>query len=163
MVSLTGSLLPVFDRRSDALPMPLRVSGRILFIIGDESFSMLNYAAKVRESIRQHGFHVTYVGQDETPSFCYSTGIFETLGLPELFLSSLPPNLSHELICQYAERYRDSKPTLGRRVSAMKERFDHFLIPVDRDALREYTLASFEFYGDAPFECLQLVYPDPDL
>ena len=125
--------------------------------------AMLNYAARVRESISKHGFHVTYVGSDETPSFCYSTGIFETFEIPELFLSALPPNLSHGLISQYVERHRDSRPPLGRRVPAIQERFDYYLIPVELDAVREYALASFEFYGDDSFDCLQLAYPDPDL
>lgn len=57
-----------------------------------------NFAAGIRSKVRKYGFSSTYVLADETPGFCYSTGIQETHGIPEPFISALPPALSAELI-----------------------------------------------------------------
>ena len=95
--------------------------------------------------------------------FCYSTGITQTHSIPELFISSLPPNLSHELVTQYVERHAKTGPPLNERVEAIKERFDYFLIPVSKQRLEEYVLASQKFYGEKPFDYVQLIFPDPEL
>jgi hypothetical protein len=124
---------------------------------------MIEYAAIVRENVAKHGFHVTYVDCDETPSFCYSTGIYQTFSIPEIFISSLPPELSHELISQYIQRHSQNGPPLNQCITAIDERFDYYLIPVAGDRLKEYVLASFKFYGQKPFDYLQLIYPDTDL
>jgi hypothetical protein len=39
------------------------------------------------------------------PSFGYSTGIYENLKIPELFISGLPNGLTSELIEKYADKY----------------------------------------------------------
>ncbi len=122
-----------------------------------------DYARQVRENVARHGFHVTYVSSSDDPAFCYSTGIYKTHSIPELFLSALPPNLSHELITQYVDRHRNVSPQVGQRIKAEDERFDYYLIPVATDLLTDYALASFAFYGDERFEYLQLVYPDASL
>ena len=121
---------------------------------------MIDYAAQVRDNVTKHGFHTTWVGGEDSPSFCYSTGIYETFSIPEVFISSLPPNLCYELIDQYVERHTKSGPQPNQRVIAFDERFDYYLVPVSLDRLTEYVLASFKFYGQRPFKYLQLIYPD---
>lgn len=124
---------------------------------------MNDYAKQVRKNVETHGFHVTYVSSEDSPSFCYSTGIFQSFGIPELFVSALPPQLSHELITQYAKRHSAEGPPVDKRIAAIDERFDYYLINVDPDRLVEYALASFRFYGEDPFETLQLIYPDTEM
>ena len=124
---------------------------------------MTDYAAEVRQNIARHGFHVTYVACDDSPSFCYSTGIFETFAIPELFISSLPPNLSHELIGQYVQRHVDTGPVVNERIAANDERFDYFLISVPTELLKDYVLATNRYYDGRAFEYLQLIYPDASL
>ena len=91
---------------------------------------MNDYAKQVRDSINESGFHVTFVGSGDRPAFCYSTGVFETFSIPELFISSLPPGLSHELITQYVDRHANHQPPPERRISAIDERFDLSLIHI---------------------------------
>ncbi len=124
---------------------------------------MQDYAEKVRTNIASHGFHTTYVLESETPAFCYSTGIFQQHGIPELFISALPPNLSHELIKQYIARFQATGPEIGTRVSAQEERFDYYLINVSNERLSDYVLATIKYYGDSPYQYLQLVYPDTEM
>jgi hypothetical protein len=123
-----------------------------------------SYAAQVALNVKNHGFHSTYVGGGDTAPFCYSTGLYESDGLPELFLSALGPGLSGALIHSYRLRFRNSAPPVGVRITAEgDDRFDYYLINVDLPALREYVLASYRFYGTRPFKYLQLVYPDAEM
>jgi hypothetical protein len=123
----------------------------------------MDYAKRVRDSVARHGFHTTYVGAGEKPAFCYSTGIYQSHAIPEIIVSSLPPNLSHELISQYVDRFRATGPLINQRIPAKKERFDYYLVPVPLARIQDYVLATIKYYGRKPFEYLQLVYPDADL
>jgi len=119
------------------------------------------YHDQVDENIRKHGFHSTFVFADRSPSFCYSTGIYATFGIPEIFISSLPQNLSHGLIESYVDKYKsvDSIP-YGKRIDDLTERFPVYLIEVQTDKLTDYVLSSVRFYKDKDFKYVQLVYPD---
>jgi hypothetical protein len=121
------------------------------------------YADLVKRNVRAHGFHFTWVGADETPCFCYSTGVYETQGLPELIVSSLPPSLSGELMRSYVRRFRDSSPPIATRIAKHEsDRFDYYLIAANFDKIRDYVLASQKYYGGVEVPYLQLVYPDTD-
>ena len=123
---------------------------------------MMDYAKRVRDSVARNGFHTTYVGAGQTPRFCYSTGIYESHAIPEIIVSSLPPNLSHELISQYVDRFRATGPLINKRIPAEKERFDYYLVPVPLVRIQDYVLATIKYYGSDVFEFLQLVYPDTE-
>jgi hypothetical protein len=120
-----------------------------------------NYHDKVDENIRKHGYHSTFVFADSSPSFCYSTGIYKTFGIPEIFISSLPQNLSHGLIESYVNKFKnvDSIP-VDKRIDDLTDRFPIYLIDVATDKLTAYVLSSFRFYHDKDFKHVQLVYPD---
>lgn len=126
-------------------------------------WTTIEFAKKVRECVAQHGFHATYVGAGKNPAFCYSTGIYETYAIPEIIISSLPPNLSHEMISHYIERFRDRAPIIGKRITAEKERFDYYLVPVPLKRIQDYALATIKYYGGKSFEFLQLIYPDTQM
>jgi hypothetical protein len=124
---------------------------------------MFDYAKRVRDSVARKGFHTTSVGAGDEPEFSYSTGIYESYAIPEIIISALPPNLSHELISQYVDRFRAAGPIIGERIFAEKERFDYYLVPVPLVRVQDYVLATIKYYGSAPFEILQLIYPDTEL
>ena len=124
---------------------------------------MMDYAKRVRDSVARNGFHTTSVGAGDEPGFSYSTGIYESYGIPEIIISALPPNLSHELISQYVDRFQATGPIIGKRITAKKERFDYYLVGVPLVRIQDYVLATIKYYGKAPFEYLQLIYPDTEL
>ena len=126
-------------------------------------FTMIDYAKRVRDSVARNGFHTTSVGAGEKPAFSYSTGIYESYAIPEIIISALPPNLSQELISQYVDRFRATGPIIGERITAAKERFDYYLVPVPFVRVQDYVLATIKYYGSDPFELLQLIYPDTEL
>ncbi|MCR9253630.1 MAG: DUF4262 domain-containing protein [bacterium] len=119
------------------------------------------YLAMIDDNIAKYGFHVTYVMEqkDFTP-FGYSTGLFKSFGIPEVFISGLPNGLTNTLICNYAERFENQKiPTLVF-IEDLIDRFPVYLTKVSPLDLREEILASFRLYEDEEFECLQIIFPD---
>lgn len=121
------------------------------------------YHDKVDDNIKKYGYHVTFVFADSTPSFCYSTGIYKTFGIPEIFISSLPQNLSHGLVESYVNKFKntDSIP-VDKRIDDLTDRFPIYLIDVSTDKLTGYVLSSFRFYKNEDFKYVQLVYPDTE-
>jgi hypothetical protein len=119
------------------------------------------YFKRVYDNIKNIGYHTTAVMEEEnfTP-FAYSTGIFENFKIPELFISGLGPNLSGELIENYAEKFKFGKVPLNEVVDDLSEKFPVYLIKVDNKDLIEYTLTSIKFYENRNYEYLQLVFPD---
>ncbi|KQZ12821.1 hypothetical protein ASD44_01125 [Mesorhizobium sp. Root554] len=113
--------------------------------------------------IERHGWHVMFVlGNDEGPGFAYSSGIYKLTGKPEVIVFSLPRQVAHFVINDYAERAK-----AGQTLEAGGF-YDEFLEghPVtfvaadapDRD--REYTTWASWFYDRQSFPVLQMVYPD---
>lgn len=119
------------------------------------------YHEKVNENIRKYGYHSTFVFSDKSPSFCYSTGIFRSFGIPEIFISSLPQNLSNTLIQCYVDKFKDT-PTvpLNERLEDLTDRFSVYLIEVPEEKLIDYVLSSVRFYDSNPYKYVQLIYPD---
>ena len=119
------------------------------------------YFKKVYDNIKNAGYHTTAIleEKDSTP-FAYSTGIFESFKIPELFISGLGPNLSGELIKNYAEKYKFEKVPLNTKIDDLTDRFPIYFIKVSTEDLEEYVLTSIKFYEDRDYEYLQLVFPD---
>ena len=119
------------------------------------------YLAMIDDNIAKHGFHVTYVMEqkDFTP-FGYSTGLFRSFGIPEVFVSGLPNGLTNTLICNYAERFKDQKIPILEFIEELIDRFPVYLTKVSPLDLQEEILASFRLYEDEEFECLQIIFPD---
>lgn len=119
------------------------------------------YFKRVYDNIKNIGYHTTAIMEEEnfTP-FAYSTGIFENFEIPELFISGLGPNLSGELIKNYAEKFKFGKIPLNKRIDNLSDKFPVYLIKIDKRDLAEYVLTSIEFYKDRKYEYFQLIFPD---
>ena len=118
------------------------------------------FANKVAANVKEHGFHVTCVGRGKSAAYCYTTGVHETFGIPELIISSLPSGLCSQFMNSYIERFSVGLPQLGVLVHKESEPFDFYLIPADTQVLKDHVLATMRYYDDKPFEYLQLIYPD---
>ncbi|AMM50956.1 hypothetical protein TH61_06865 [Rufibacter sp. DG15C] len=121
------------------------------------------YFEKLNENIKEYGYHLTYVSASDSPSFCYSTGIYSTYNIPEVFISSLPQGLCSEIIENYVEAFKDGKGIpLNEKLSFLTVRFPVYLINVPVSALKEYVLSSVKIYGDEKYKYLQVIYPDTE-
>jgi hypothetical protein len=119
------------------------------------------YFKQVYDNIKNVGYHTTAVMEESnfTP-FTYSTGIFETFKIPELFISGLGPNLSGQIIGKYVEKFRNKKIVLNEKIDNLTKNFPVYLIKVDNKDLTEYVLTTIKYYEDRNYEYLQLVFPD---
>lgn len=117
----------------------------------------------VDNNIEEHGFHVTYVPeeQDFIP-FGYSTGLYKNFGIPEAFISGLPNGLTNGLITNYAQAFRDQKVPLNQKLDHLIDSFAVYIIPVKNEDLSEKILSSFRLYEDNNFESVQIIFPDLD-
>jgi Domain of unknown function (DUF4262) len=125
--------------------------------------NILHYHKIVNENIKNFGFHITYVLESTSPSFCYTTGVFETYGIPEIFISALPKNLSYELVTSHVNRFKDTKNiTLKQMLESLTDRFPVYLIEAPISNLLDNVLLSTKYYESNNFRYVQLIYPDVD-
>lgn len=119
------------------------------------------YFEKVEKSIKEHGYNLTNVfASKDSPSFCYSTGIYKNYKLPELFISSLPPGLCDQLTASYIKSFKD-KQTIPLNIKLdLIDRFPVYLIDVPTSKLTDYVLTSIRFYKDEDYKYLQIIFPD---
>jgi hypothetical protein len=119
------------------------------------------YFKIVNNNIEEFGFHTTFVMEENgfTP-FGYSTGIYKTFEIPELFISGLPNGLTTELIKNYVQRFKFKKVPVKQKRDDLIDRFSVYFIEVKNELLTEYTLSSFKFYENSDFKYLQLIFPD---
>ena len=121
------------------------------------------YFEKVDENIKKIGYNMTFVFADKTPSFCYSTGVYKSFGIPEIFISSLPENLSFELVKNYVDKFKESKSMeLNEKLDDLCDRFPVYLIDVPTDKLKDYVLTSIRVYDGEKYKYIQLIYPDTE-
>lgn len=122
------------------------------------------YFEKIRNNIAEYGYHVTHVSarnEDEyEPSFCYSTGISKTYGIPEIFISSLPSGLCTDLINSYIDSFHSEEVVPNQKIKLLEDWFDVYLCSVDNSKLTEYALSTFKLFAETNFSYLQLVFPD---
>ncbi|MGV3588357.1 MAG: DUF4262 domain-containing protein [Adhaeribacter sp.] len=120
------------------------------------------YFEKVDKNIKESGYHLTNIfATSETPSFCYSTGIFKSFNIPEVFISSLPPGLCSEIIENYVEVFKERKEIpINERFDLLTNRFPVYLIDVPVSNLKDYVLSSIRIYGNEEYKYLQVIYPD---
>lgn len=119
------------------------------------------YFKKVYDNIKNFGYHTTTILEEEnfTP-FAYSTGIFESFEIPELFISGLGPNLSDELIKNYVEKFKFGQIPINEKNKDFSDRFPVYFIKVNNEDLTEYILTSIKFYERRNYKYLQLIFPD---
>ena len=121
----------------------------------------IEYHKKVNDNIRKFGYHLTFVFADKSPSFCYSTGVYKSFNIPEIFISSLPKNLSFELMDNYVELFKKTKNIpLNKKIDNLSDRFPVYLIDIPIANLNDYVLSSIKLYQGHKFEYLQIIYPD---
>jgi hypothetical protein len=111
----------------------------------------------VEAHIRDHGYHLTYVGDE--PPFCYSLGFSRTWNHPELLLYGLGFDDSATVLTGLADAVRS-----GRRFAHGDLDSDTFNRPVafvaiPPDECFGRFVVTIEYYA-ANFDALQVVTPD---
>lgn len=113
-------------------------------------------------NVRKHGWSSTTVfAEGDHLGFCYTTGLWKTLGCPEVIVFSLRSEIAHRTLSNIF-RACESGRELAQHIpiADVLEENDVFLLPVDKQHYPEHLGWSRWFYGGDEFPCVQLVWPD---
>ena len=117
-------------------------------------------------NIREHGWFATHVHNnaddpDPKPTFSYTTGLWVTLGVPELIIFSMKRETAHKMFWSVFRALKaGQKFGHGARIPDVLNNLDVALLPIDKRAIRQYMGWSMWFYGGDDFSCDQLIWPD---
>jgi len=116
---------------------------------------------KAIDIIEQFGCQVMGVtGTSVSPTFSYTTGLYDTCGKPELITVGLPPDVAHSALNYAVELMeRGVDLTVGRHKDLIGDVECEFR-PVDSKWLHQVMLRTDWFYEGADVPVLQLIYPD---
>jgi hypothetical protein len=118
---------------------------------------------KFLTEIRKYGWFNTRVFDPDQiePDFSYSTGIFESVGFPEIIVFSLPKQVSHDILWDIYRDLADGKSFASRtKIPGIFGNHDAVLMPVAKSKYGEHLGWSQWFYRGDDFPCLQLIWPD---
>jgi hypothetical protein len=112
-------------------------------------------------NIREHGwFRTSVFAEDGHVGFSYTTGLWLTLGFPEIIVFSLKTETAHSILWDVFRDVKSGKrPPIGKPTDIFAN-MDGVLFPVDHEHYAEHLGWSRWFYGGDDFPCLQLVWPD---
>ena len=123
--------------------------------------SMNESEKKIVENIDNFDCHVTSVFDPNgvEPNFTYSTGLTKTLGVPELIVVGLSPELGHSIVNNYRDRVKAGEVFTNKEFySDFLEGFDVTFDSVSDENKKEFLLSSVWFYEEE-FEAIQLIFP----
>jgi Domain of unknown function (DUF4262) len=122
--------------------------------------------ARIEADIEEHGFFAQHViptvgdPDPDAPSFTYTVGM-RAHGHPDLLVSGMTGGNAWDTLAQVAHlvrggaRFGDGDVS-ERVLDGSPVRF----VAIPEDAKREHLAITAGFYGDEPFEALQIVFPD---
>lgn len=121
-----------------------------------------SFNRKEIETIEKCGCQVLCVagGQDGSPSFAYTFGLFDTCGLPEIIEVGLPHETANALLNEAVDFLRAGVVLTQGRHTGLLNNVECEFRPVDPKWAKRLMLGANWFYKDTDFPVLQAVYPD---
>lgn len=117
---------------------------------------------QIKANIVKYGLQVIMVSKhNDSPSFAYSIGLFETYKQPEIICFGLPDKVGHEVINEVAELMKAGeiiKPYIIYD-NIFKDNKAEF-ISVDNRNISDYFGAALNYYESTIFPAFQLVWTD---
>ncbi|MGV9524761.1 DUF4262 domain-containing protein [Streptomyces sp. JUS-F4] len=116
------------------------------------------------ENVRQHGWHVVMVPENEIGSgFAYTIGLSHTHGAPELAMFGLDVHAMHRILNRLGVKSAAGTVlTEGQRHPDVVDGHHVALRQVDLRWYRTFLGQAIGFYRRPPFPVLQVAWPDVD-
>ena len=125
------------------------------------------HAEKIEWMIETTGWALEPVAADvehdpPTPGYAYSIGLTEAVGFPDVVVFGLTPVAAKGLIELVADACRGGTeiPLGVELVGLLDNELRCIFAPVDLDVWGPYFATAASWYRGAPFEIVQLLYPD---
>ena len=122
------------------------------------------YERKLLQNVKVHGWQCTSVsaeeGDEETPPFSYTIGMFHSFRCPEFITFGLPNETAHAIFGIIANAAREGRPyPLDAPCADLIKDLDCVFVKVPREAFNEYVLSALWFYQGEEFPLYQVVWP----
>ncbi len=134
-----------------------------------DQFGGMSALDKIEWMVEANGWALEPVGADldgptPTPGYAYTIGLPAAVGFPEVVVFGLTPVAANGLVTLVADTCRaGTEIPLGVELVGL---LDHELrcvfAPVDLDRWGGLFATADAWYRGAPFEVVQLLYPDPN-
>ena len=124
---------------------------------------MSDVMEKVKDDIKNHGWHVLSVFEDNMPNFSYTVGFKETLNHPEIIMSGLEIDLMHHLLNDIGNLIKKGQ-TFSKGDTSNEVLKDYLVkfASVSDGNRKEYLRVACTYYGDDNFQALQCLWPDKE-
>lgn len=134
-----------------------------------DRFGDMSALDKVDWMIDAHGWALEVVAPDldsitPTPGYAYSIGLPAAVEFPEVVVFGLSPVAANGLVSLVVDARRGGTeiPVGVELVGLLDNELRCLFAPVDLDRWGGYFATADAWYRDAPFDLVQLVYPDPN-
>ena len=119
---------------------------------------------RVSRDVAQSGWHVIgVIGDEKSPPFGYSVGLFETFKHPEILILGVEPKTAMGLVNDLGRAIEcGSVFAHGAKTTDLIEGYACVFVKVPAKKYPAYVARATAFYGDAAFPLLQCVWPDRD-
>ena len=119
------------------------------------------FEEKLLNNVHQYGWHCNSVsGNDETPSFTYTIGLFASYGHPELIIFGFGSKFAHSIVSYVADAAAQGNPlNLSIPSPDLLENYLCLFVQVPEPLAREYALSANWFYQDESVPFYQIVWP----
>jgi hypothetical protein len=113
-------------------------------------------------NVKKYGWHVSmFKAERDSPSFCYTIGLWETYKHPEIICFGLPPMTMGQILNSAGHLIKEGeKMPIYTRFNKLFERGDAVFLPINSE---KEMLAYFGYglwYNKGMFPALQLVWGD---
>lgn len=119
---------------------------------------------RVIGGIETYGCEVIHVkGTSSCPEWCYTVGVYDTCGKPEVIVMGLPRETAHPFLNEAARRLRNGVDLTQDRNDGMLEKFDCEFCPLDPKWVKHLMGWAVWYYLGSKFPVLQAVctYSEP--
>ncbi len=116
-------------------------------------------------NVEKFGWHCTSVypreGDEDSPRFSYTVGLFETYGASELIIFGLSGDTAHSILSIYANRLSKGEPIpLDLPSDDLINHYRCVFVPVPRSRYNDFVYSALWFYAEVEFPLHQVVWPD---
>jgi len=126
---------------------------------------MNDYERTVQRNVEKFGWHCTTVspreGDEDTPPFSYTIGLYQTYGASELIMFGLHGDTAHSILGIYANRLEQGLHiSLNEPCNDLINGYPCIFVQVPRDHYNDYVYSALWFYAEVPFPLHQAVWPN---
>jgi hypothetical protein len=116
---------------------------------------------KVLDDIATFGWHCVQIfAEGDEPGYCFTVGLFQSFGHPELIIFGLKARVAHQILCLVVDAAKAGSPLdLSLPTDALIEGYSCCFVEVPRHEYDSYVGFAQWYYLGNSFPLYQVVWP----